>query len=459
MENTTVAALSTYPGKAASALIRITGPDTLKITTSIFCAVSGKKIPAFKPRTQHYGEIFSDTGIIDRVLLCFFPGPDSYTGEDVAEISCHGSPLIASMILRLLYSKGCAAAGPGEFTRRAFMNGKMDLPAAEAVADLVSASSPAAAEVALNILRGRESQAVENLRQKLTSLLALLEADIDFAYDDTETAGREKTLGVLTEIKSSALHLLKNCEAGLIIKEGVKITIAGKPNTGKSSLLNALLGTQRAIVAEIPGTTRDTIESRSEIGGLPVRLTDTAGIRETSDPVESEGIKRTLTETASSGLVLFVTDSSRPLTPEDTIAYEKTRGTPAIIVMNKSDLKPAYEEKAVRVFFKTASHFAAVSSKTGVGIEGLTLLIKKVIMGGAYEGPGSIIMANERHRQALISAVDSLEAAIAGVKNGFRPELAAVDVKKCADSLALITGKIASEDVLNDIFSKFCIGK
>lgn len=459
MENKTTAALSTYPGRSAVHLIRITGPDAFKITLSLFIPSSGRPLDKPEPRRQYYGELALNGKTIDRVMVTFFKSPFSYTGEDMTEISCHGNPLIASMILRALYEKGGTAAEAGEFTKRAFMNGKMALSEAEAVADLIKARSPAAAAVALNTLKGMEEQAVENLRAELIKILSSLESDIDFAYEDTEKTYPSELIGSLHKVADKINSLLKNCEAGLMIKEGVKISIAGRPNTGKSSLLNALLGTQRAIVADIPGTTRDTIEALSEIAGLPVRFTDTAGIRHTTDPVESEGVRRAEAEHASSAVMLLVTDGSAPLNAEDSRIAKASGSSRVITVINKSDLPSAFSDEEYSSMFENPAANVRVSAKTGAGISLLTEEIKKVIIGNMGNTPDEIMIASERHRQALLSALEAAKEAAAGVSSGYKPELAAIDVKKCAANLALITGHIASEEVLNDIFSKFCIGK
>lgn len=459
MENKTAAALSTYPGRSAVHLIRITGPDAFKITLSLFTPASGKALISPEPRRQYYGEIASGGKAIDRVTASFFKSPNSYTGEDTAEITCHGNPLIASMILRELYEKGCAAAEAGEFTKRAFLNGKMALSEAEAVADLISARSPAAASVALNALKGMEEKAIGNLRASLIEILSSLESDIDFAYEDTHKTPPSELLKSIQDVSDKISNLLKNCEAGLLIKEGVKISIAGRPNTGKSSLLNALLGSQRAIVADIPGTTRDTIEALSEISGVPVRFTDTAGIRATTDPVEAEGVRRAEAEHASSDIILLVADGSLPPDSGDAAIAESSKGGHLIAVINKSDLPPAFSDSQYCSLFKNPPACFRISAKTGEGISLLTEEIKKVIIGDMDTPLEAVMIASERHRQALLSALEAARDAASGLTAGYNPELAAVDVKKCAENLALITGRIASEDVLNDIFSKFCIGK
>jgi tRNA modification GTPase len=459
MKDSTIAAIATYPAEAAIGLIRISGKDAFKAASDIF-TLKKKPFKSLKPNYAALGYIHTGPEKIDEAMLVLFKGPRSYTGEDMAELSCHGSPYILEKVMHLLISKGCTPAGPGEFTKRAFLNGKMDLSEAEAVADLISAKNGPALKLALNQLSGGESGLIKKLRRSLLQLLSLVEAGIDFAHEDIEKTAPQKAAALAEKLLAKVAALAKNADDGLMLKNGIKTVIAGKPNTGKSSLLNAMLNKDRAIVTSAPGTTRDTVEGALSSGGLYFRLIDTAGIRRAKNQAEKHGIKKARAALKSSDAAILVIDGSRKPDRADLAVYTALKSKKLVVAVNKSDLKAAVSPAEAAVFFrlKRATPVLCVSAKTKHGIKSLTNALKNIIMDEKSGGFGGAVVSSLRHKKELLSSAVALRAAVSSLKKGVFEE-AAFDLKQAAARLGAITGEISSEAVLDGIFKNFCIGK
>jgi tRNA modification GTPase len=457
----TIAALSTPFGEGAIAVIRVSGPGALAIADGVF---QGRVIPsAATPRTQHLGKIVDGESALDDVLLSVFRGPASYTGEDVFEINCHGGILVSRRILQLLLGKGVRLAEPGEFTQRAFLNGKMDLTQAEAVMDLIRAQTDLALRAATEQLEGRIGSKVQEIREQLLELLAHVEAYIDFPEEDISPDMGAGLLKTLDAARESIARLLRTADQGRVLRQGVRTVICGAPNVGKSSLLNLLLGCERAIVSEIAGTTRDTIEEVINLRGIPLRLVDTAGLRETHDPVERQGIERTRKHLESADLVLHVFDASTPPGPE---AREAARAAHTLLVLNKVDLgvDPLWGQALgsgprADATDETGPAAARIACKTGEGIEQLTELIFQRVMGGKVNLKDLSLAINARHQDCLKRAAAFCEATRAAIVGGVTPELVAIDLRDALEAIGEIVGKADTEELLGKIFSTFCIGK
>lgn len=434
----TIAALSTPPGEGAIALIRVTGPDALDILTRTFRST---RRPA--PRTATLGRIVDRDGIpVDQVVATTYPAPHSYTGEDVAEIACHGGILIAARVLQTILAAGATAAGPGEFTQRAFLNGKLDLTQAEAVMDLIRAQTPRAARAAAEQLEGRIGDAANSIRDDLVDITAHVEAHIDFPEEGIDPATGQLLLTKLDAARSKIATLLATADEGRVLREGVRLAICGRPNAGKSSLLNRLLGFERAIVNPTAGTTRDTIEESISLRGIPFRIVDTAGLRDTTDPVEREGVDRARRAIERADLVVRLVDGTDPATLADSPA------TPdEILVLNKSDLAPPPSE--------LEGH--PISCVTGDGIDALVdLLVARVAPAQSTE---SLAAINARHQSCLTRADDALDAVATALRADVEPEFISPDLRLALDAIGEIVGHVDTEDILGKIFSSFCIGK
>ncbi len=422
---------------------------------------SGKDLAAQPSHTIHFGRIVAEDGrLLDEVLVSLFRQPRSYTGEDVVEISCHGSPYILQEVLTLLLRKGARLANPGEFTLRAFLHGRMDLSQAEAVADLIASESAAAHAVAMQQMRGGFSKDIERLRRQLVDFAALIELELDFAEEDVAFANREELSALIHQIRALIEALLQSFRLGNAIKNGVTTVIAGRPNAGKSTLLNALLKEERAIVSDIAGTTRDTIEEVLYVGGVAFRIVDTAGIRQAQDAIEAIGVAKTLEKVRQAALLVYVFDvvrTSPQMLREDLAALTRPEGK-LLVVANKMDLNPytTYEHYANEYFGPEA--WTPVSALNQMNIEYLkqklleTVLESKVIA-------GHTVVANARHYEALLKTSESLDAALQGIAQGVSGDLVAMDIRRALFFLGQITGEISSEDLLDSIFSRFCIGK
>jgi len=442
-----IVAISTPPGRGAIGIVRLSGKGVLNIVSEFF-RVKGK----IKPRYAHYGELVDERGnVIDEGILIFYKGPASYTGEDMVELNLHGNPLILRRAVELAVKKGARLAEPGEFTRRAFLNGKMDLTQAEAVEEIVSAKSYTALISAVNQLKGELSNIIRPLREKLINLLSLIEADIDFSEEDIPSIETEEIISLLNEVESEVRSLLETYEKGRFFKEGIRLAIVGKPNVGKSSLFNALTGTDRSIVTNIPGTTRDYIEEDVYIRGIPLILVDTAGIRKTGDPVEKAGVERSFNKIREADIVLFVFDAHSGLDEYDIEIYEKIRDKNVIIVGNKIDLgiKGSLEN------FDGKS-IIMVSAITRKGIPDLEKAI--IDVAGVTETEQKVFISL-RHSELLREVLDALETFKSAVMSGAGMEVAVVYLKEAVNKLGEIIGEITTEDILSNIFSKFCIGK
>jgi tRNA modification GTPase len=377
----------------------------------------------------------------------------------MAELSCHGNPLILGKVMELLVKQGASPAGPGDFTRRAFLNSKMDLTRAEAVSDMVSARTDSALKLSLNQLFGAEKKIIEKLREDIIGVLAMLEAEVDFEHEESPSA-RIDMAARFEPIIISIEKLIKNAGKGLLVKEGVKVAITGRPNAGKSSLLNALTGSNRAIVTDIPGTTRDTIDESIVIDGIPVVLTDTAGIRNASNVIEEEGIKRAKAAVSGSDAVIFAVDISSPFTGEDSLLYGEIQNKPHIVVLNKSDLQHAFEPGLIKTKLKDGAPVILVSALKNENINGLTKAVKNTIMSSrGLEGPEEPVISALRHKTALEASLKQMQEGLLCVNLSLGYEIAAEHVKAAAGEAASITGEIATEDILERIFSNFCIGK
>ncbi len=461
MHNDTIVALATPSGSGAIAVIRLSGKEAIEIASSAFKSISGKRLKEQSTHTIHLGHIIDNNKTIDEVLVSVFKNPNSYTGEDVIEVSCHGSPYIQQEIIQLFLRQGCRMANAGEFTLRAFLNGKLDLSQAEAVADLISSDNEASHQIAMQQMRGGFSSEIAKLREELLNFASLIELELDFAEEDVEFADRTQFKELIERITFVLKRLIDSFAVGNVIKNGIPVAIVGEPNVGKSTLLNALLNEERAIVSEIAGTTRDTIEDEISIGGIGFRFIDTAGIRETKDVVESIGIKKTFEKIEQSQVTIYLFDASKAInTLEDVrIEIEKIRNKypqkPLLVIANKID---QLDDTQLSNINTTIADVLLLSAKTGFGVEQLTNSLLNLINTGALRNNETIV-TNTRHYDALLKAFEEIQKVKYGLETGLSGDLLAIDIRQALYHFGEITGEITNDDLLGNIFANFCIGK
>lgn len=461
MPEDTIAAIATPPGRGGLGVVRLSGSLSFSIVTRLL------KLREAPPSRQATLADFIDqnTGaVLDRVLLTCFAAPKSYTGEDVAEVSCHGSPVILQHFVERCVAEGARPAEPGEFTMRSFLNGCMDLTQAEAVRDLIDARTLFQARVAARQMAGSVSASLKPAKEKLAQLIAALEAGIDFAEDDLSVMSWEDIEAQIERVQKALEAIARGHAYGKFIREGMSLTIAGRPNVGKSSLFNRLLDEPRAIVTAIPGTTRDCVSETASIGGIPARLMDTAGIRETADPVESLGVARSLAAAADADARLLVLDASEGVTREDTVILDQIRPHgPLLIACNKSDLPPRVSAEELARFVRNDSGASLacvwVSALTGDGIVELKEKLLSLLAPARQADPGGEFITNLRHRRRLDQAVASLARARAAAERRIHHEMLLLDLYDALRSLGALTGETTTDDLLSIIFSTFCVGK
>lgn len=448
---TTIAAAATGPGGAIT-LIRLSGPEAISITDSLF----SRPLTDAKGYTVHFGTLADGDRLLDEVLVTLFRAPRSYTGEDMVEISCHGSSYITREVLSLLVRRGATPASAGEFTRRAFLNGKLDLSQAEAVADLIASESSAAHRIALNQMRGGYATELAGLREKLLHITSLLELELDFSEEDVEFADRSELSVLLNDIHTRCSTLAGSFRMGNALKNGVPVAIAGAPNAGKSTLLNALLGEERAIVSDIPGTTRDFIEESLTLEGIRFRFIDTAGLRHTDDTVEALGIERARERIKRASVVLLLI--SEAISADEALKQIQSLNLTAeqhlIVLLNKHDL---WNTMPLTEALQSRFDVFSISARSGEGLDTLQRLLVNSVADNMDED--SLIVSNVRHYEALLHACEALDRAQQGLQNGLPSDLVSEEVRQVLYHLGTITGEITTDDILGNIFSKFCIGK
>ena len=461
LQDDTIIALATPSGSGAIAVIRLSGKDAIAIGSKFFKSISGKSLSNQKTHTVHLGHIVDEPRIIDEVLLTIFKNPNSYTGEDVIEISCHGSLYIQQEIIQLFLRNGCRMANAGEFTLRAFLNGKLDLSQAEAVADLIASDSEASHKIAIQQMRGGFSNEIKVLRDELLNFASLIELELDFAEEDVEFANRDAFYELVNKIINVLKRLIDSFAVGNVIKNGIPVAIVGEPNVGKSTLLNALLNEERAIVSEIAGTTRDTIEDEISIGGMAFRFIDTAGIRETEDLVESIGIKKTFEKIEQAEVVIYLFDSTQfeILGSKFKVELEKIKNKypqkPLIVLANKID---KIDDIQISKMQTEIPEIQLLSAKSGFGVEDLTNSLLNLINTGALRNNETIV-TNSRHYDALNKAFEEIQKVKYGLDSGLSGDLLAIDIRQALYHFGEITGEITNDDLLGNIFANFCIGK
>ena len=454
----TIAAIATAPGEGGIGIIRISGERSLPVAQSIFKSVTGKLIEDYNTRTLIYGTVVDGEKVIDEALVAYMKGPKSYTGEDVIEINCHGGFISVKKILELILSKDVRLADAGEFTKRAFLNGRIDLSQAEAIIDVIKAKTDKAHEVAQSQLEGTLSKKIRELRFKVTEVLAHLEVSIDFAEEDVEEITYKTLRENAEELRTEIKKLYDTAESGKILRDGLKTVIIGKPNVGKSSLLNSILGENRAIVTDIAGTTRDVIEEFVNIKGIPLKIVDTAGIRETEDIVEKIGVERSKESYNTADLVIMVLDSSRPLSQEDREILETLEDKKTIVILNKTDLPQEIELDELSKYVDCSS-IIKISALQNEGIEELQDKIEAMVYKGSVKNSSSLMITNSRHKDALLKAYESINDAIIAIDQNMPYDFIEVDFKNIWDYLGYINGDTVREDLLDTIFANFCIGK
>jgi len=467
IHNDSIVALATPSGAGAIAIIRISGKEAVAIGNQIFKSIKGKSLLQQKSHTLHLGHIVDNQKTIDEVLVSVFKEPHSYTGENTIEISCHGSTYIQQQIIQLALRKGCRMANPGEFTLRAFLNGKLDLSQAEAVADLISSDNEASHQIAMQQMRGGFSNEIAKLREELLNFASLIELELDFAEEDVAFADRSQFHELLNRIEFVLKRLLDSFATGNVIKNGIPVAIVGEPNVGKSTLLNALLNEERAIVSDIAGTTRDTIEDELVIGGIGFRFIDTAGIRDTKDVVESIGIKKTFEKIEQAQVVLFLVDGYNlyveGLIDSLVVAFGKIQNQfpqkPLLVVLNKIDqLK---EEQLLTILAQLTTHNlqpTTLSAKNKTGIDELKNQLLSFVNTGALRNNETIV-TNTRHYDSLLKALDEIQKVKFGLETNLSSDLMALDIREALYHFGMITGQVTNDELLGNIFANFCIGK
>ena len=448
----TIVALATPPGVGAIGVIRVSGSKTIDIVNSVF---KGKDLTAVKSHTIHLGTIRDEDTIVDEVLISIFKGPNSYTKEDVIEISCHGSQFIIQQLIKLLLRKGARLAKPGEFTQRAFINGRFDLAQAEAVADLIASENESMHSAAMNQMRGGFSQEIKKLREELVHFASMIELELDFGEEDVEFASRDDLKKLINNLKTLISRLTESFTLGNAIKNGIPTVIAGKPNAGKSTLLNALLNEEKAIVSDIPGTTRDVIEDVINVDGISFRFTDTAGIRTTEDKVEAIGVERTYAKMKDASVIIYLIDLIHDTAEEvqQQLAYLKDLNVPYLLVGNKMDqAKPDIQELVSK------ENALLISASQKENLENLKEALKELVSLDDFK-TGNTIVTNLRHYESLMQTNEALDRVITGIDNEVTNDFVAMDIRNSLHHLGELTGEITTEDLLDNIFSKFCIGK
>ena len=460
-QNDTIIALATPSGAGAIAVIRLSGSKAIAMVEASFKSISTKKLVSQKTHTIHLGHVVEDSRVLDEVLVSVFKNPKSYTGEDVVEISCHGSSYIQQEIIQLFVRNGARIANPGEFTLRAFLNAKLDLSQAEAVADLIASDNKASHQIAMQQMRGGFSNEIKVLRDELLNFASLIELELDFSEEDVEFANRKQFEELLERIIKVLKHLIDSFSTGNVIKNGIPISIIGAPNVGKSTLLNALLNEDKAIVSDIAGTTRDAIEDEITIEGIKFRFIDTAGIRTTEDTIESIGIKKTFEKITQSQVVLYLLDSTKVTTETIQIFNSEIRkiqeqypDKQLIVVANKMD-------EADQEYIETSfvyPHTLFTSAKSGLGIDTLKAKLLEFVNTGALRNNDTII-TNSRHYDSLLKALAEVQKVQQGMDANLSGDLLAIDIRQALYHFGEITGEITSDDLLGNIFANFCIGK
>jgi len=465
IQNDTIVALASPSGSGAIAVIRVSGAEAISICQSVFSSISGKNISKQKSHTLNLGHIVDGEKVIDQVLLSIFKGTNSYTGENTIEISCHGSTYIQQQIIQLLLRKGCRMANAGEFTLRSFLNGKMDLSQAEAVADLISSDNEASHQIAMQQMRGGFSNEIKELRQELLNFASLIELELDFAEEDVAFADRTQFRELLNRIEFVLKRLIDSFAVGNVIKNGIPIAIVGEPNVGKSTLLNALLNEERAIVSEIAGTTRDTIEDELVIGGIGFRFIDTAGIRETADIIESLGIRKTFEKIEQAQVVLYLFDSLKfkVQSSEYILEIEKIKNQfplkPLVAIINKLDLMTEFEISTIRKELETLNiKLIFISAKENIGVDDLKNQLLSFVNTGALRNNETIV-TNTRHYDSLLKALEEIQKVNFGLQTNISSDLMAIDIREALYHFGMITGEVTNDELLGNIFANFCIGK
>ncbi|WP_299764694.1 tRNA uridine-5-carboxymethylaminomethyl(34) synthesis GTPase MnmE [uncultured Dokdonia sp.] len=475
----TIVALASPAGAGAIAVIRVSGPDAITICTPLFKSKRGKDLSKQRTHTIHLGHIIDGQRVLDEVLVSLFKGTNSYTGEPTVEISCHGSPYIQQEIIQLLLREGCRAAQAGEFTLRSFINGKMDLSQAEAVADLIASDNEASHQIAMQQMRGGFSNEIAQLRQELLNFASLIELELDFSEEDVEFADRTQFKELVARITKVLKRLIDSFATGNVIKNGIPVAIVGEPNVGKSTLLNALLNEERAIVSDIAGTTRDTIEDELTIGGIGFRFIDTAGIRETKDVIEGLGIQKTFEKIGQAQVVIYLFDSLsafRASLPDEpslpsaslpegenfssiTIEIEKIKNQfplkPLVVVANKVD---QLSESEIANLQSTISNLHLLSAKQNMGVDALKAKLLDFVNTGALRNDETIV-TNSRHYDALLKALEEIEKVQYGLDTNLSGDLMAIDIRQALYHFGEITGQVTNDELLGNIFANFCIGK
>ena len=459
----TICAISTAPGSGGIAVIRVSGPEAIAICDKIFVpARKNIQLSTIDTHSILFGEIKNDKELIDEVVVAVFRNPHSFTGEDVIEISCHGSNYIQQKIMQLLIEKSCTLALPGEFTKRAFLNGKMDLSQAEAVADLIASDSAASHRMALNQMRGGFSNELIKLRTQLLNFVSLIELELDFSEEDVEFANRDHLKALASDIDHVISKLSESFRVGNVLKKGIPVALVGETNVGKSTLLNLLLNEEKAIVSDIHGTTRDTIEDTVNIQGVVFRFIDTAGIRNTKDKIESMGIERTFQKIEQASIVLWILDCTQLSEHMEWLTEKierKSEGKKVILVVNKID-KIEEEERDVlnSLFDQFAGERIYISAKKKLNTQELeNALINAAQLPKIH--PGDVVVSNIRHYEALQSALTAIQRVEKGLDNNISGDFLSQDIRECMHYLGEITGTISNDEILGNIFSKFCIGK
>ncbi|WP_299677740.1 tRNA uridine-5-carboxymethylaminomethyl(34) synthesis GTPase MnmE [uncultured Dokdonia sp.] len=470
----TIVALASPAGAGAIAVIRVSGPDAVSICTPLFKSKRGKDLSKQKTHTIHLGHIIDEQRVLDEVLVSLFKGTNSYTGEPTVEISCHGSSYIQQEIIQLLLRKGCRAAQAGEFTLRSFINGKMDLSQAEAVADLIASDNEASHQIAMQQMRGGFSNEIAQLRQELLNFASLIELELDFSEEDVEFADRTQFKELVARITKVLKRLIDSFATGNVIKNGIPVAIVGEPNVGKSTLLNALLNEERAIVSDIAGTTRDTIEDELTIGGIGFRFIDTAGIRETKDVIEGLGIQKTFEKIGQAQVVVYLFDASlsalNPSIPSASLPKEETYKAitieiekiknqfplkPLVIVANKTD---QLQEAEIATLQSSIPNLHMLSAKKGMGVDALKAKLLDFVNTGALRNDETIV-TNSRHYDALLKALEEIEKVQYGLDTNLSGDLMAIDIRQALYHFGEITGQVTNDELLGNIFANFCIGK